>query len=91
MQTLVHFLQTNPGLKVEIQGHTDDRGLDENNQALSERRAQSVVDYLLKHEIKQNRLNSAGYGESKPVASNSTAEGRRLNRRVTIKIVSAEN
>lgn len=87
LQKLVTFLKNNSGLKVEIQGHTDDTGTAEFNKTLSEKRAQSVVDYLVENGINSQRLNSAGFGESKPVATNNTEEGRRLNRRTTIKIL----
>jgi len=77
------ILKDNPKITVEIQGHTDNVGSDEYNQTLSQRRAQSVVDYLVKiHGIEVNRLTAMGYGESKPIASNDTPEGRSLNRRV---------
>lgn len=87
LQKLAEFLETNPGLEVEIQGHTDNTGSAESNQKLSELRAQSVVQYLVSHGIEASRLNAAGYGEEKPVATNETKEGRRLNRRTTIKIL----
>ena len=87
LQKLVEFLESNPALKVEIQGHTDNTGSAERNQKLSELRAQSVGDYLTEHGIDAARLNAAGYGEKKPVATNDTKKGRRLNRRTTIKIL----
>ena len=87
LQRLMEFLETNPDLKVEIQGHTDNTGSAESNQKLSELRAQSVANYLVTHGIETSRLSTAGYGEKKNVASNETKEGRRLNRRTTIKIL----
>jgi len=87
LQKLVGFLETNPRLKVEIQGHTDNTGSAESNQKLSELRAQSVAQYLIAHGIEASRLNAEGYGEKKPVATNETKKGRRLNRRTTIKIL----
>ncbi len=87
LMQLVRFLENNPDLEVEIQGHTDNTGNETNNLKLSNRRAKSVVDFLIKHGISRNRLNSRGYGESEPVASNNTKKGRRLNRRTTIKIL----
>jgi outer membrane protein OmpA-like peptidoglycan-associated protein len=83
---LTEFLKNNPGLNVEIQGHTDNTGTEERNLILSKLRAKSVVDYLIAREINKSRLSWAGYGENKPVADNNTIEGRRLNRRTTIKI-----
>ncbi len=84
---LVDFLQNNNRLQVEVQGHTDNTGTTAGNQALSEKRAQSVVDYLATKGILRSRLEWAGFGESKPVAANDSEEGRRQNRRTTIKIL----
>lgn len=84
---LIKFLAENYRLKVEIQGHTDDTGTPEKNQLLSEKRAQSVVDYLVENGIDRERLKWAGYGENRPVAGNDTPAERRLNRRTTIKIL----
>ena len=87
LQNLVTFLKNNAKMKIEIQGHTDSSGNPENNRILSERRAKSVVDYLVKNGIALNRLKSGGYGDKIPIASNETPEGRMLNRRTTIKIL----
>ena len=87
LQKLVSFLKNNSGLKVEIQGHTDSSGNPESNLELSKLRAESVVDYLVENGITSSRLQSEGYGDTKPVATNETVEGRRLNRRTTIKII----
>lgn len=87
LQKLVGFLKDNDNLIVEIQGHTDSSGNAESNKVLSEQRAKSVVDYLLKHNIKAGRLTYEGYGDTVPVATNETVEGRKLNRRTTIKII----
>ena len=70
-----------------ISGHTDSRGSSTYNQELSQRRAQSVVDYLLKKGIDAERLKSKGFGESKPIAPNDTKSGRLQNRRVEMKVV----
>ena len=75
-----------PDIKVEIGGHTDAKGTDEYNQKLSERRASSVVQYLVGKGVEPSRMTSAGYGESMPVADNETDEGRELNRRVELKV-----
>jgi OOP family OmpA-OmpF porin len=85
LDEIVAVLKNNPALNVEIQGHTDNRGSAEMNQALSEKRANAVMDYLVKMGIQPQRLAAAGYGFSKPVASNETAKGRALNRRVELK------
>jgi outer membrane protein OmpA-like peptidoglycan-associated protein/opacity protein-like surface antigen len=82
-------LVANPQINVEIGGHTDSRGSDEYNQQLSEHRAASVVQYLVGRGVDSQRMTSAGYGETQPVADNDTDEGRELNRRVELKIVGA--
>jgi outer membrane protein OmpA-like peptidoglycan-associated protein len=87
LQNLVSFLKNNNKLKIEIQGHTDSSGNPEANQKLSERRAKSVVDHLVKNGITINRLKFGGYGDKVPIANNETPEGRMLNRRTTIKIL----
>ncbi|MBL7694911.1 MAG: OmpA family protein, partial [Ferruginibacter sp.] len=71
---------------VQIDGHTDDVGKDENNQTLSENRAAAVKAYLVSKGIEESRLASAGYGETKPVADNKTAAGRAKNRRVEMSV-----
>lgn len=72
---------------VEINGYTDSTGSDTYNQELSQRRAGSVMQYFSSRQIPPLRLSSAGYGESRPVASNDTSEGRTLNRRVEIALL----
>lgn len=72
--------------ELSIEGHTDNIGADEYNQGLSERRAESVMNYLMNCGASYNIVNSSGYGESQPIASNETAEGRQINRRVEILI-----
>ena len=66
------------------QGHTDSTGSEEHNQGLSERRAQSVVNYLVGVGVDASRITALGYGENHPVADNDTTEGRSLNRRVDL-------
>lgn len=85
---LVKILSENPGMKIEIRGHTDNVGTDANNQVLSENRAKAVVDYLTSKSIASERLIFKGYGESTPVTTNETEEGRAFNRRVEFKIIS---
>ena len=80
-------LQTYPDSLIDVYGHTDSTGSDQYNQALSERRAKTVADYLVMRGITGARVRSLGYGETMPVASNDTEQGRALNRRVEIKIV----
>ncbi len=71
-----------PDLTIEIGGHTDSDGSDAANRALSQRRAQAVNTYLVDQGIAPERLVTVGYGESKPVVSNDTADGKRRNRRI---------
>lgn len=71
---------------VEVAGHTDSTGSDQYNQRLSERRAQSVAQYLSSRGITQQRIMTVGGGENYPVASNDTSEGRQLNRRVELSL-----
>jgi outer membrane protein OmpA-like peptidoglycan-associated protein len=78
-----------PGLKVQLEGHTDSVGSDDYNQKLSEQRADAVRDYLTSQGVAQTGLNAAGYGKADPVASNDTAAGRQQNRRVDM-VVSGE-
>ena len=72
---------------VEVAGHTDDTGADTYNQALSERRAGSVASYLQAQGVQPVRFLVVGYGETRPIASNSTEGGRSQNRRVEITLV----
>ncbi|HSC05896.1 MAG TPA: OmpA family protein [Steroidobacteraceae bacterium] len=69
---------------VEVAGHTDSTGSDQYNQALSERRAQTVATYLAGKGVMQQRMITVGAGEGRPVATNDTADGRQLNRRVEL-------
>jgi outer membrane protein OmpA-like peptidoglycan-associated protein len=68
-----------------VEGHTDSTGADAYNQALSERRANSVLRYLVDAGVPASRLSAQGFGESQPVADNDTAEGRAQNRRVVLR------
>jgi OOP family OmpA-OmpF porin len=85
-------LQDNPEVRVRIEGHTDSIGSDEYNQRLSERRAQAVKQYLVSKGIAAARLETSGYGESQPIAPNTTPEGkdnpegRAMNRRAELKV-----
>jgi len=71
---------------IDVNGHTDSTGSLEHNQALSERRAMSVAEYLNSQGIDPRRVSALGFGPSQPIASNATAEGRAQNRRVEIQI-----
>jgi len=87
LQELFTFLKSNPQIKVEIGGHTNDVPEHEYCDRLSTERAKSIVDYLVKQGITNDRLTYKGYGKRKPLVSNRTAEGRRKNQRVEIKIL----
>jgi len=76
-----------PSVRLEIGGHTDNRGNEEANQALSQTRADAVRDYLVSQGIDRDRLQPVGYGPFKPMASNDTATGRNQNRRVEFQII----
>jgi len=80
---------SHPGLKLEIEGHTDSLGSIEFNQELSEKRAESVHRYLMEQGVPGEAVTARGFGKAKPVASNNTPEGRQLNRRIEI-VVSGE-
>ena len=75
-----------PKMKIEISGHTDNKGSADYNRKLSESRAKSVLDYLVKKGISPDRMNFAGYGFDRPMAPNETEEGRQLNRRTEFEI-----
>lgn len=82
LDLLVTAIRTCPDVRVEIEGHTDSDGTTDRNQRLSEARAQSVADYLIKAGIDEQRLTTVGYGESRPVARNNSAANKALNRRI---------
>ena len=86
LRQLLAALESNPSMDVDIEGHTDAVGDDAYNLALSERRAQSVVAWLADNGIAVSRLKAVGRGETMPVASNDTADGRALNRRVEVRL-----
>lgn len=88
LEILAGFLRKNASVKIEIEGHTDNAGKPEYNQALSEQRAKSVYDFLVSSGIAQNRLSFKGFGELQPVADNATEDGRAKNRRTEFRIVS---
>lgn len=82
---IVDVMRQNPDLRVEVQGHTDHVGTAAYNQKLSERRANTVMQYLIDKGIGADRLTAVGYGENYPMADNKTKEGRAKNRRVQLK------
>jgi outer membrane protein OmpA-like peptidoglycan-associated protein len=91
--TVLRLMIANPELIIEIQSHTDSKGNDRFNEKLSQKRAESVVNYLITKGIDSKRLKPKGYGETKPVAPNEHAdgsdnpEGRALNRRTDFNII----
>jgi len=82
LEELVEFMNDNPEISIEIRGHTDNAGTADSNKTLSFKRAQSVSNFLLIKGINKKRLKFKAFGESKPIASNSTEKGRAENRRV---------
>ena len=87
LDEVVDMLNKYSNLVIEIGGHTDDKGSDKYNQKLSQARAQSCVDYLISKGIAKDRLVAKGYGESMPIADNSTPEGQQKNRRTEFKVL----
>jgi len=82
LNRLLNFFNRFPKMKIELPGHTDSKGSDEYNLKLSDERANAVRSYLLSQGVAPDRIVAKGYGESVPVATNDTDEGRQLNRRV---------
>jgi len=87
LDSAVATLNSRAKIHVEVAAHTDNSGSDGYNQALSDRRAASVMNYLVSHGISADRLSSKGYGESQPMVSNDTREGRMQNRRVELRVM----
>ncbi len=87
---LADILKKYPDSNILVTGHTDSDGSENYNQTLSEKRAQSVSDYTMYKGISPSRLSTVGLGETEPVASNDTADGKQLNRRVEIAIYASE-
>lgn len=88
LQSVADVLNASPDIhRVLIEGHTDNRGKAPYNLSLSERRAQSVMRWLVEHSVSEHRLVARGYGSSKPITGNDTAEGRERNRRVEFVII----
>jgi outer membrane protein OmpA-like peptidoglycan-associated protein len=88
LNRVVRILNDNATLKIEIGGHTDSKGSDAYNEHLSKNRAESVVNYIVEQGVDKSRLTFKGYGESTPIASNDTEEGRQENRRVEFEVIS---
>jgi outer membrane protein OmpA-like peptidoglycan-associated protein len=90
LRKLLKIMQVNPYLVIEVCGHTDSRGENDYNLTLSEKRAKSVVDFLNANGISSSRTHYRGCGSTQPIASNTTAEGRQMNRRVEFIILQNE-
>ena len=87
IQNLADFMKQYGQTSTVVEGHTDSVGTDAYNQRLSERRANAVRDVLVnQHGLDASRVDAVGYGESRPVADNSTEEGRAINRRVEAEV-----
>lgn len=86
LDLVVRFLQANPAVKIELSGHTDNRGIASDNIKLSLQRVNKVKEYLVSQGIDPKRIAGKGYGGAKPIASNDTEESRRMNRRVEFTI-----
>ncbi len=87
LNKLSNLLKENKDLKIEIDGYTDATGSDVHNLSLSEKRALSVVDFLVSNGIASDRLKYKGFGNASPVGDNVTSEGRKLNRRTEVQII----
>ena len=84
LDEVVAILKNNPNLWMEVQGHTDSKGSANHNYTLSRNRAQAVMSYLISNGVSADRLSSTGYGETKPISTNDTEDGKALNRRVEL-------
>jgi len=88
LEEVVNFLNQNPTIRIEIGGHTDNSGTEPYNLQLSEKRANSVAEYLLEHQIEKQRIITKGYGSKNPISPNDSDENRQLNRRIEFKVIS---
>jgi len=86
LDEVAKILNVNPSFTLTIEGHTDNVGTNQSNKKLSENRANAVMQYLISKGISKNRLSAIGYGQTRPVETNSTTEGRANNRRVELKL-----
>ncbi|MBS1562175.1 MAG: PD40 domain-containing protein [Bacteroidetes bacterium] len=88
LERVIELMRENANISVRFEGHTDDKGSDDYNVKLSERRAESVRDYIIAAGIERTRIESAGYGKKKPLSNATTEDARALNRRVEMRIIS---
>ena len=87
LKKIIEFLLSDKSINIEIAGHTDNIGDQFKNQKLSERRARSVKEFLVKNGIREERIICIGYGELQPIVNNSNNESRAKNRRIEIRIL----
>lgn len=87
LDVVVSFMKTNPNVKIQLSGHTDNRGVHKDNVKLSQARVEKVKDYMVSKGISGKRISGKGFGGLKPIASNDSDESRKLNRRVEFTIV----
>lgn len=87
LDKVVELLSSTPTLHIQLEGHTDNVGSEQANQTLSEQRAKAAYDYLLQRGVDVSRITYRGFGETQPMASNDTEEGRRQNRRTVMTVI----
>jgi outer membrane protein OmpA-like peptidoglycan-associated protein len=86
LEVLITFMQTRPAVRIRIEGHTDNTGSARTNEQLSQKRAEAVKAYVVQRGVDPRRIQTMGYGPSKPIGDNRTEFGRSLNRRTEIVI-----
>lgn len=84
LEVIAEVLKEHPTIRFEVQGHTDSQGDDAENMTLTQARAEAVVRFLVQHGIEPSRLTAKGYGETRPIESNRTSQGREVNRRIEL-------
>jgi outer membrane protein OmpA-like peptidoglycan-associated protein len=87
LETLLDMMTNNPTIKIEISGYTDNVGKDDYNINLSQKRAESVKQYLINKGVKEDRIVAKGYGKNNPIATNDNEQGRQMNRRTEFKVI----
>ncbi|MDA8788276.1 OmpA family protein [Schleiferiaceae bacterium] len=88
LRPFIQYLKAHPAMRIELQGHTDNVGRASDNQLLSDRRAHAVMDYLATEGVDSSQMTAKGYGDSQPIADNSQASGRAMNRRTVFQVLS---
>ena len=87
LDIIVEFLNINPQAKIEVDGHTDNKGNERQNKVLSEKRARAIASYFIDKKIDTDRITTKGFGSSKSITTNETEDGRQKNRRVEFSII----